>query len=123
MVPSLVRMVIRQPELLVDHLGAYSELAREDLRRFRAALLHRLALGLVAVGCGLAGVVLAGMALLLWASGSPYHWAFVAVPLVPLTGSAAAALLLRARRDLSEPMERTWDQFDADLDLIRETRQ
>ncbi|MCB1957964.1 MAG: phage holin family protein [Rhodocyclaceae bacterium] len=122
MIPSLVRMMIRRPEWLVDHLDAYSELAREDLRHFRARLLSRLALGLVALGSGLTAVILAGVATLMWAGGIPYHWAFVIVPLVPLAISVGTTLHLVTGRDIDEPLGRTWDQFDNDLALIREIR-
>ncbi len=115
-------MVIRRPELLVDHLDAYSELAREELRRFGATLLQRLVLGLVALGSGLAAVVLAGVAVLMWAGGTPPHWAFVVVPLLPLALSLACTVFLLTCRDIDEPLERTWNQFDNDLALIRETR-
>jgi uncharacterized membrane protein YqjE len=84
----LLHLIVREPNLLADHAGAYAELLGEEIgvasvHLKRKALLSAVALLSAAVGTGLAGV-----ALLLWAAIPPENmnapWALVVAPLVPL---------------------------------------
>lgn len=97
--PAL-RQLLRRPELLAEHLGAYGERAAADAQALAAALQSRLLLQGAALGCALLGLGLGGMALLLAAvlplATMPAPWALAAVPALPL--AVAAALWLRQRR-------------------------
>lgn len=117
-ISPLIRLFIREPELLASHLGAYLELGRRDLRRFRQHVRRRsMLLGLAAAGV-LIGSMLAGVAALLWAARHETHWVFFAVPLVPLALGLACALGLSRRAPAHAPLERIWNELESDLNVL-----
>ncbi|MCB1917841.1 MAG: phage holin family protein [Rhodocyclaceae bacterium] len=120
MISPLIRLVLRDPGLLAEHVGSYSALARHELRDYRRHLFRRLGWLLLLFGSLLAGVVLSGVSVLLWALGQTFHPAMVAVPAVPLAAALIAGVALIRHDGRVEPMARTWDQFDADLRLLEE---
>jgi uncharacterized membrane protein YqjE len=100
MIHPLFRLLISEPQMLADHLAAYSELVAEEIGTVttqwkRRAALH--ALSLVGV---IVSAVLIGMALLLWAAvpiermNAP--WALIVVPAVFLALTAWAHVAARA---------------------------
>ena len=122
MISPLIRLVLRDPGLLAEHIGGYSELARHELREYRQRLVRRLAWLLLLFGSLLTGVVLTGVSVLMWALRDAFHPAMVAVPAVPLVAALVAGLILIRDDERTEPLARTWDQFDADLRLLEERR-
>lgn len=118
MISPLIRLFIREPELLADHLGAYLELARADLCLFRRRLKHQMMLLWFAAAGLLAGVLLTGVAVLLWAAQHEMHWVFFAVPLAPLILALACAIGLSRHAQAGDSMERFWNQVEADLKVL-----
>lgn len=121
MIPPLLRLMIREPALLAEHVGAYSSLARLELRAFHGALRRRIGLWLLLACSLLCLALLGGMSLLLWASLGHGHWLHLAVPAAPLAASIASGVALLRQAALKDPLERTWDQFDADLNLLKDS--
>lgn len=121
---GLLRLLATQPQLLADHAEAYAELAATELGEAsvqwrRSALLQVLGL------CGVsAGVVLAGVALMLWAAVpiAQIHapWALVAAPLLP--AALGLGCLMAARRcGRAAAFAGVRRQWQADLAMLRET--
>ena len=123
MIHPLLRLIATEPQVLGDHVEAYADLVGDEVRKTGAA--WSLRLGLYAAALCLAGVglVLAGVALMLWAalppSGFQAPWALVAVPVV--TFLLALVCILFARRN---PVESAFDnvkkQLSADMAMLRE---
>ena len=67
----LLKLLARRPDLLADHLDAYADLASAQVRATRRALATRALLVALAGLGALLALLLAGMALLLWAALSP----------------------------------------------------
>jgi hypothetical protein len=82
------RTLVSQPELLAEHVGAYSELAAAEALLAAAQIKSRAALAAAALGCASLGVGLGGMALLLLAVvpvvDMPAPWALAVAPALPL---------------------------------------
>jgi cytochrome bd-type quinol oxidase subunit 2 len=72
--------VIRRPDLIVDHLGAYAALLTQEASQASQALANRALLWIVVVFSGAIGVVLSGTALMLGVLQNQFHWILVAVP-------------------------------------------
>lgn len=101
MLHPLFSILIQRPELVLEHLSGYSALLRQETAQAAGLLVKRYVAGALAIVCGLAFVLLAGMALMLGALHNQFHWALLAVP-----GAALLAMVLaivRAKTPLLEP--------------------
>lgn len=117
----VLELALLQPQLLLDHAAACSELL---LVEADAAASHWRRRGLwsaLAAGSLLAVIVLAGVALLLWAAlpaGSLSHpQALVIIPLLPLLPGLLAWQALAQPQPAAFALLR--QQLDADLHLMR----
>lgn len=122
MIHPLLRLAVKEPHLLADHLSAYAALANEEVAKISSSLALKIGLYAGAGVLTVLGLVLIGVALLLVAatpSDDHTTWALVMVPLTPFV--LAGIMVLVAR---SSPIEKAFDtlksQFNADLALIRE---
>jgi hypothetical protein len=123
MLHPLLHLLATRPQLMADHVEAYGALAAAEVARVsgawrRRALLLALALSSLAVAA-----VLAGVAVLLWATlpmaQMPTPWALVAVPLLPLALGMACGVA--AGRDGDDPaFVQLRQQLGADLAMLRE---
>lgn len=123
MLRPLFRLATREPQLLAGHLEAYTELATSELGVAVARWKRQLALRLLGfTGMALA-LLLAGVALMLWAvlpaSGSPQAWLLWAVPAAPGT-IGALALLIAATAAPSVAFDSLRRQWAADASMLRE---
>lgn len=124
MLHPIFRLVATQPQLLGQHAQAYGELVGTEISA-QAGVWSRRVL-LIALTLCLLGVtmVLAGVALMLWATSVPEPrsaWVLLVVPCVPAVGAIACYLLARQRgaadADAFAELRR---QMQADLALLRE---
>ena len=84
----LLHLIVREPDLLADHAGAYADLLGEEIGVASAHWKRQALLSAVALCSAGVGAVLTGVALMLWAVIPPQDlhapWALVVAPLVPL---------------------------------------
>jgi hypothetical protein len=123
MIHPIFRLIASQPQMLADHAEAYSELVAQEIDAFGARWKRRVLLG--AVGLGALGVtlVLAGVAVMLWAvtpdESMRAPWALLIVPAVP--GLVALVCFMIVRADAaSSGFKNIRDQFAADVAMLRE---
>lgn len=123
MLSPLFRLVTSEPHLLADHVEAYSELAVGELRIATTVWKRRLLLQMLGGASLLVFLVLAGVALMLWAAlpGGTLNqpWLLVVVPLVP-AAVAALSLLMASQSPDEEPFAMLRRQWAADAALLRE---
>lgn len=111
-------VLVRRPELVIDHLAGYADLAREEAAHAGAALARRALAWAVAVAAFLAFLVLAGTAAMLGAVLGEFHWMLLAVPAAALALSGAA--LLQTRRGPPHPaLTELRAQWRADVEALR----
>lgn len=72
--------IIRRPDLVVDHLGAYAALLQQEASNASQTLIKRIFIWLIAVLSLVICVVLSGTALMLGVLQNQFHWILVAVP-------------------------------------------
>ena len=116
MVHPLFRLAAARPQLLAEHVAAYTELLAEELTSTAGLVKRRLMLQAVALAGAAVGTVLAGMALMLWAAlpadSLRAPWFLVLTPALPwaialwagsVSGTVAAGDLLPTfRRQLAD---------------------
>ena len=87
MVHPLFRLAAARPQLLAEHVSAYTDLLAEELTSSAALWKRRLALQAIGGLCLAIAAVLAGVAVMLWAAlpqGTlPLPWLLVLTPAVP----------------------------------------
>lgn len=124
MLHPIFHLVATQPQLLGQHAQAYGELVGAELSA-QASVWSRRAL-LIALTLCLLGVtvVLAGVALMLWATLVPEPrsaWVLLVVPSVPAVGAIVCYLLARQRSAAdADAFAELRRQMQADLALLRE---
>lgn len=100
MIHPLFRLIVSDPQLLAEHVEAYSELVAEEVGAVTAQWKKRAMLQAVSLACMFLTVVLAGVGVMLWAvvpvenMNSP--WALVAAPCIPLVLALWSHLAARA---------------------------
>lgn len=124
MIHPVFQLIASRPQLLAEHAAGYGELLSNEFARIGSAWKRRLLLVLVGLCCLGVTVVLAGVAVMLWAStgaasAAGLSWVLVAVPLVPAL--LGLWCLLRARQPVGPPAFAVLgEQWQADLLLLRE---
>lgn len=87
MLHPVFRLAASHPQLLAEHAAAYAELLAEELSASGAHLKRSLALQLVGMTCLGIALVLAGVAVMLWAAlpaqAVRLPWLLIATPLAP----------------------------------------
>ena len=123
MIHPLLRLLTTEPHLLGDHVEAYAELVGEEVKKTSTAWGTRLALYAATLCLGGVGLVLAGVAIMLWASvpAGDLHspWVLVAVPVVTFV-LAAACFLIARRNPAHNAFDNVKKQLSADMAMLRE---
>lgn len=120
----LLGLAATRPQLLVDHLQAYAELAVDDVAEAASAWQRRLMLSVLAFGCAGAALVLAGMVVMLWSVAPPTAghrlWALFAVPVVPAILALTCWWVLHAGRH-TVFLGNVRTQIRADIAMLRDS--
>ena len=118
MLHPIFSVLIKRPELIVDHVAGYAALVREEASSAGVLMAQRaLAWGVAAVGL-LVFLILLGVAIMLGAMHEEFHWTLVVVPGVPLALAIAAVFV--ARRPMpGKAFTELKAQLDADAEALR----
>lgn len=118
LVHPIFKVLVRRPELVVDHLSGYAALARQEASTLGAEVLHRaIAWGVAAVSF-MVFLVLVGVAVMLGFMQSEFHWVLVLAPGAALV--LAIVAMVRARKSLStQAFVELRGQLEADAQFLR----
>ena len=87
MIHPLFRLIASEPQMLADHVEAYSDLVGEEVANAAAKWKQQAVAAALVVVLAIVAAVLAGVALMLWAVTPPdtIHapWALIVAPLLP----------------------------------------
>lgn len=111
-------VLVRRPELVMDHVAGYATLLREEASTTGHELARRAIAWGVAVLGFIAFLVLSGVAAMLAAMHESFHWALVLVPAIALAiavGAAVAGMKSLPAKAFSELRA----QLDADTEVLR----
>ena len=118
MLHPIFSVLIRRPELVMDHVAGYASLVQEEASTVGKELAKRAVAWGVAAFAMLLFLVFAGVALMLGAAVGQFHWALVVVPGAMLVVALVAFML--ARRHLpSQAFVELKAQLDADAQALR----
>ncbi|MDP2004247.1 MAG: hypothetical protein Q8K45_01115 [Rubrivivax sp.] len=123
MLPPWLTLVTGRPHLLAEHAEAYAELVQAEAAALGAAWRRQALLGALAVGNAAVAAVLAGVAVMLWATTVPAAgqtlWLLAAVPLLPLAAAGLCVMLAR-KPAAAAPFGSLREQLRADWGMLRE---
>lgn len=118
MLHPIFSVLLRRPELLIDHAAGYASLVREEASATGSELSKRAIAGAVAVLGFIMFLVLAGMAAMIGALEGRFHWMLLLVPGAALAVSAVG--LQQARRKLPHAVfAEVRAQLEADAQALR----
>lgn len=119
----LFHLIATRPHLLLEHMESYGELVGAEAGMVTAGWKRAAVLCAVGVCLLIAGLGLAGVALLLWAviptSDMPASWALWVVPLVTL-GIAVACFLTARTSNETRAFDNFRRQVSEDMAMLRE---
>jgi len=118
MLHPLFTLLIRKPELVVEHLAGYGALVHEEVSDVGVQLASRIAAWVVMAVMAMFFITMTGVAIMLGFVLNTFHWALVLVPGFALAATIACFLYART------PMPATrFDglkaQIDADVQALR----
>lgn len=118
LVHPIFMLLVRRPELVVDHLSGYAALAQQEASSFGMELARCAIAGVAAAVCFIVFLVLAGVGVMLGVMQGEFHWVLVATPGVSLALGIVAFGL--ARKSIpSQVFMELRSQFDADAQALR----
>ena len=119
MLPPFLRILINEPELVAEHISAYSSLIAQDVHLWQTRMQRRVLLKLLMGGSLLLTLLFSGIALMVWGATDSHHWTLIVVPLIPLALTIAVAFLASGSTT-RQPFEASKKQFCADLNMFKE---
>jgi len=111
-------VLLKRPELLVDHAAGYAALAREEAATAAGEMARRAVAWAVAVLGFVMFLVLAGAAAMIGALQGQFHWMLVAVPGLALAIAVAGAIL-GTQKPVHPLFTGLRAQLDADAQALR----
>jgi uncharacterized membrane protein YqjE len=118
MLHPLLSVLVRRPDLVVDHLAAYGTLVHEEACDAGEQLLQRGVAWAIAVLCAVLFLMLGGTALMLGLLLDQFHWVLVGVPAIMLVAFGLA--VIKARQSIpSARFQELKAQLDRDVQALR----
>ena len=118
LVHPIFKVLIRRPDLVVDHLSGYAALAQQEASTIGSQLVRRAIAWGVAAAAFMVFLMLAGVAVMLGFMQGEFHWVLVLAP------GAALALALVAMGIARNPLPtqafiQLRGQLEADAQALR----
>jgi hypothetical protein len=118
MLHPIFSLLIKRPELVIDHVAGYAALVQEEASSVGAEVAKRAIAWVVTLFGLLIFLVLAGVAAMLGVMQGEFHWVLVVVPGIALAISAAAWGIARQRLP-AKAFTELKAQLDADAQALR----
>ena len=124
MIHPLIHLAARHPELLAEHGEAYVALVGKELSNWRASLIRRVIMAVVAAVAALLALIFIGVAVMLWGATSDGDmrspWLLIAPPVLMLLVTIVTGLIA-SKGGLGSPLfTDVKAQVRADLAMLRE---
>jgi hypothetical protein len=123
MIHPLLRLLATQPQLLAEHVEAYAQMVGDEVGKTSTMWLRRMVLFVVAAAMAGIGVVMVGVALMLFGvqatSSMPYPWLLIVVPAAFLVAAAICVWIARSQ-PLHNGLNRVKQQLQADMAMLHE---
>lgn len=126
MLVPIFNLVTHRPDLIIDHLAGYIELAQDEVTGIKQQLIRRTIAGAIAMVFAVAFIVLVGIAVMLASVASPQSQlefsgsaALIVVPAVALAATVIAAIVAM-KSDTNEPSVSFADHIQRDIQAFRQ---
>lgn len=117
-VHPIFKVLVRRPELVVDHLSGYAALAQQEASTLGMEVLRRaIAWGIAAVSF-VVFLVLAGVAVMLGFMQGQFHWVLVLAPGAALALAVVSVIIAR-RNPPPQAFIELRGQLEADAQALR----
>ena len=118
LVHPIFKVLIRRPELVIDHFSGYAALAQQEASTLGSEMLRRAIAWGVAAAAFIVFLMLAGVAVMLGFMLGEFHWVLVLAPGVSLALALVAMTL--ARKSLpTQAFVELRGQLEADAQALR----
>jgi len=114
----LLTVLIRKPELVVEHLAGYGALVHEEITDVGVQLATRAAAWGAMVVMAIVFLTLTGVSVMLGFALHTFHWALVIVPALALLATGGCFLYARTPMPATR-FEGLKAQIDADVQAMR----
>ena len=118
LVHPIFKVLVRRPELVVDHLSGYAALAQQEASTLGAEVLRRAIAWGVAAAALIVFMMLAGVAVMLGFMQGEFSWVLVLAPGVALAVSLVAVGVARTPLP-SQAFVELRGQLEADAQALR----
>ncbi len=118
MLHPLFTVLIRRPELVVEHLAGYGALLHEEFSDIGSQMARRAVAWGAMVVMASVFITLTGVAVMLGLVEQEFHWALVAVPAIALIATGACFLFARTPMPAGR-FDALKNQIDADVQAMR----
>ena len=118
LVHPIFKVLIRRPELVVDHLSGYAALAQQEASTLGADMLRRAIAWGVAAASFLVFLMLAGVAVMLGFMQGEFNWVLVLAPGVALA-MALVAMVIARNPIPAQAFVELRGQLEADAEALR----
>ncbi|MEO6410215.1 MAG: phage holin family protein [Burkholderiaceae bacterium] len=118
----LFRVIARQPHLVIEHVQAYAALVAEQLEVSADAFKQRAVMMALAGVLLFVGIILLGVAFMLWGASDASMrapWALFVGPLVPLIAGVGCLMAGKGKSPAS-PLDKVREQVSADISMLRD---
>jgi hypothetical protein len=95
LVHPIFKVLVRRPELVIDHLSGYAALAQQEASTLGTEVLRRAIAWAVAAASLMVFLMLAGVAVMLGFMQGHFHWVLVLAPGVALALALVAMTIAR----------------------------
>lgn len=123
MIHPLLRLLVKQPHLLTEHVEAYAHLVGDEVSKVSTMWITRIVLYVTGGVLALLGLIFVGVALMLFGavpwSDMEHGWLLIVVPLVPLIG-AGICIWRAGAAEKHDVMATVKAQLNADMAMLRE---
>jgi len=118
MLHPIFSLLIKRPELVIDHVAGYAALVQEEASSVGTEVAKRAIAWVVTLFGLLIFLVLAGVAAMLGVMQGEFHWILVVVPAIALAISVGAWGIARQRLP-AKAFTELKAQLDADAQALR----
>jgi hypothetical protein len=123
MIHPLFRLIASEPQMLADHVEAYSELVAEEVGAVTSQWKRRVVLHALSLCCVIVAAVLVGVALMLWAvipvDSMNAPWALMAAPAIPVVLALWSHFAAKAPTAEEHGFKAIREQLNADAAMLR----
>ena len=118
MLHPIFSLLIKRPELVIDHVAGYAALVQEEASSVGTEVAKRAIAWVVTLAGALIFLVLAGVAAMLGVMQGEFHWILLVVPGIALVISVGAWTVARQRLP-AKAFTELKAQLDADAQALR----